>query len=263
MTTPRRLGWADFASREFAAVDPMTTIAMLPTAAIEQHGPHLPVCVDSAINRGLQAMIRPIVPADIDLRILPTQDIGKSNEHLRMPGTLSIPAPLLIELWTEIGLSVARAGVRKLIFFNSHGGNDEVMGIVGRELRVRANMLVVKCPWSRLGLPEGLYSARERRYGIHGGDVETSMMLHFHPELVDMDRAEDFRSVHEDDEARFALLNPEFAPHYSWIAGDLNPAGAVGEANLATAEKGRITAEHVCRQFLKLLDDVRKAALPQ
>jgi creatinine amidohydrolase len=263
MTAPRRLGWGDYASREFTAADPMTTIAVLPTAAIEQHGPHLPVCVDSAINRGLQAMIREIIPAGMDVRFLPTQDIGKSNEHLRMPGTLSIPAPLLIDLWTEIGLSVARGGVRKLIIFNSHGGNDEVMGIVGRELRVRANMLVVKCPWSRLGLPEGLYSERERRYGIHGGDVETSMMLHFHPELVDMSRAEDFRSVHEDDEQRFALLNPEFSPQYSWIAGDLNPAGAVGEAHLATAEKGRKTAEHVARRFLVLLDDVKKAKLPE
>ncbi|GAH39970.1 unnamed protein product, partial [marine sediment metagenome] len=114
----------------------------------------------------------------------------------------------LIESWTELGLSVARAGVRKLVMVNSHGGNEDVMGIVARELRVQANMLVVKAAWSRLGKPAGLYSERELKFGIHGGDVETSLMLHFRPELVDMASAKDFPSVAEQDEATFAHLRP-------------------------------------------------------
>jgi creatinine amidohydrolase len=262
MDTPRRrIWWGDYASHEFAGLDPNTTIAILPVAAIEQHGPHLPVCVDSAINRGMLAAVAARLPDDLDIRILPVQEVGKSNEHLRMPGTLTLPAAALIETWTELGLSVARAGVKKLVMINSHGGNEEVIGIVARELRVRANMLVVKSAWSRLGRPAGLFSERELKFGIHGGDVETSLMLHFRPELVDMSTAEDFRSVAEDDEASFEHLMPTGPHAYAWIANDLNPKGAVGEAHKATAEKGRLTAEHAAGEFIKLLRDVRKAKL--
>ena len=259
----RRVWWDEYASREFEGLDPESTIAILPIAAIEQHGPHLPVGVDAAINRGMLETLIDRLPDDLDIRILPIQQVGKSNEHLRMPGTLTLPAATLIEAWTELGLSVARAGVRKLVIVNSHGGNDDVMGIVARELRVRADMLVVKSAWSRLGKPAGLYSERELKFGIHGGDVETSLMLHFRPELVDMARAQDFRSVAEDDEAAFDHLRPTGFIAYAWIAGDLNPDGAVGEAHKATAEKGRLTAEHASGEFIKLLYDVKAAKLPR
>jgi len=259
----RRAWWGEYASHEFRQCDPMTTIAVLPIAAIEQHGPHLPVCVDAAINRGMLATLIERLPDDLDIRILPVQEVGKSNEHLRMPGTLTLPARTLIDCWTELGLSVARAGVRKLVLVNSHGGNEEVMGIVARELRVMANMLVVKAAWSRLGKPAGLYSERELKFGIHGGDVETSLMLHFRPELVDMASAKDFPSVAEHDEAAFAHLRPTGLSAYAWIAGDLNPEGAVGEAHKATADKGRRTAEYVADEFIKLLADVKTAKLPE
>ena len=260
--TRRRFWWGEYASREFEGLDPETSIAILPIAATEQHGPHLPLTVDSSINRGMLATLTEHLPGDLDIRILPMQEVGKSNEHLRMSGTLTLPAAVLIEAWTELGLSVARAGVKKLVFVNSHGGNDEVMGIVARELRVRANMLVVKSAWSRLGRPPGLYGEREQKFGIHGGDAETSLMLHFRPELVDMTKAQDFRSVAEDDEARFAHLRPTGFTAYAWIADDLNPHGAVGEAHLATAEKGRLTAEFSAKRFIELLYDVKAAKLP-
>ncbi len=263
MTEPRRrLWWGEYAAREYAQSDPAATIAILPIAAIEQHGPHLPLCVDAAINRGMLATLAERLPEDLDIRILPVQEIGKSNEHLRSPGTLTLPAGVLIEAWTELGLSVARAGLRKLVIVNSHGGNDEVMGIVARELRVRAGMLVVKCHWSRLARPPGLYGERELAYGIHAGDAETSLMLHFRPELVDMSRAQDFVSVAERDAQRFVHLRPTGPTSYAWMAGDLNPEGAVGEAHLATAEKGRATAEFYAAEFIKLLRDVKAAALP-
>jgi enamine deaminase RidA (YjgF/YER057c/UK114 family) len=95
---------------------------------------------------------------------------------------LTLPAATLVEAWTELGASVARAGVRKIVFINSHGGNEEIMGIVARELRVAFKMLAVKTSWSRFGRPAGLYSDIEDRYGIHGGDFETSVMLHFRPD---------------------------------------------------------------------------------
>lgn len=262
-TSHRRHWWGEYASREFAACDPRTTIAILPIAAIEQHGPHLPVCVDAAINRGMLAAVIERLPQDLDIRILPVQEVGKSNEHLRMAGTLTLPAASLITTWTELGLSVARAGVRKLVIVNSHGGNEDIMGIVARELRVAANMLVVKSAWSRLGRPAGLFSERELKFGIHGGDAETSLMLHFRPDLVDMSRAKDFPSVAEQDEARFEHLRPTGASAYAWIAGDLNPEGAVGEADKASAEKGRIAAAYSADAFIKLLYEVKAAKLPE
>ena len=259
----RRVWWGDFRTTEYASIDPETTIAVLPVAAIEQHGPHLPVSTDTTIMKGMLETVIARLPADLDIRILPVQAVGKSNEHLHAPGTLTLPAPTLVEAWSELGLSVARAGLRKIVVVNSHGGNEEIMGIVTRELRVRARMLAVKTSWQRFGRPAGMYSSREDRYGIHGGDVETSLMLHFRPDLVDMGKAEDFISKVESAEKEFALLRHTGTHAFAWIASDLNPNGTVGEANLATAEKGRLTAEHQADGFIRLLRDVRKAKLAE
>ncbi|MEM9011666.1 MAG: creatininase family protein [Pseudomonadota bacterium] len=253
----RKLQWGEFAHTDFADIDPMRTIAVLPTAAHEQHGPHLPVSVDTEINLGMLRTVATQLPEDLDIRILPVQAIGKSNEHLHAAGTLTLPADLTIRLWVEIGRSVARAGVRKIVIANSHGGNLDIIGIVARELRVELGMLAVKCQWMGFGTPDGLFDARERQYGIHGGDIETSLMLHFRPELVDMAKAADFRSTAEDMQD-FAHLRPTGAAAYGWIASDLNPAGVVGNAAAATAEKGRAVAEHQAEGFIALLRDVAR-----
>lgn len=258
----RKIWWSDFAAREFEGLDPNAVIALLPIAAVEQHGPHLPVGVDSYINAGMLEMLVPQVPADLDLRILPMQCIGKSNEHIWAKGTISHLATNLIESWTQVGLEVARAGIRKLVVVNSHGGNEDVMSIVARELRVRAEMFVVRSGW-RFPQPEGLIGEVEKRHGIHGGDAETSLMLHFRPDLVDMSRAENFVTVHVRDEAEFKYLRPTGSSHaYAWQADDVNPKGAAGNALLATAEKGRRIAEAQVAGMLELLAEVRRAPLP-
>ncbi len=251
----RRLFWADYRTTEYQAIDPQKTIAILPTAAIEQHGPHLPVGVDTMINRGMLDTLCARVPGDLDIRILPVQAVGKSNEHLHAPGTLTLPVEVAISLWVEIGLSVARAGVRKLAIVNSHGGNLDIISIVSRELRVQANMLVGKCQWTSFGHPDGMFPDHEQTFGIHGGDVETSLMLHFRPELVDMEQAMDFRSTAED-LAADARLRPTGPTSYGWIASDLNPHGTVGNAANATAEKGKATAEHQADGFISFLREI-------
>ena len=257
----RKIWWGDFTAREFEGLDPERTIAVLPIAAIEQHGPHLPVSTDSSIMQGMLETVIAQTPDDLDIRILPVQCVGKSNEHQHVAGTLTIPATTLIDHWVELGHSIARAGIRKVVFVNSHGGNEEIMGIVARELRVRARMLAVKTSWMRFGLPAGQYSETETSYGIHGGDVETSLMLHFRPELVAMDKAENFVSAVTRAEKEFDLLR-QTGPHaFAWIASDINPSGAVGEAALATAQKGEATAQLQAEGFLRLLSDVRAAKL--
>jgi len=149
----RRVWWGDFRAPEFAAIDPEATIAVIPLAAVEQHGPHLPVSTDFSIMAGMLETVIPHLPTALDIRILPIQAIGKSNEHVYAPGTLTLPAATLIQAWSELGASVARAGVRKIVFVNSHGGNEEIMGIVARELRVRHAALAVKTSWQRFGRP--------------------------------------------------------------------------------------------------------------
>jgi creatinine amidohydrolase len=252
----RRLDWADYRAPEFASIDPARTIAILPTAAIEQHGPHLPVGVDTMIAEGLLAQLRADCPDDLDIRILPTQAVGKSNEHLWAPGTLTLTAEAALATWVQIGLSVARAGVRKIIIINSHGGNLDLCSILSRELRVRAGMLAVKAQWGSFGAPQAMFSDQENQYGIHGGDAETSLMLAFRPDLVDMTAAQDFRST-----AETAAIPPTGPISLGWVSSDLNPHGVVGEAHLATAEKGAALARHMSAGMIALLRTLRDLPL--
>ncbi len=252
----RRLNWHELGWQDFQSRDMTRTVAVLPIAAIEQHGPHLPIGVDTMIAEGHVAAVKAALPADIDALFLPVQCVGKSNEHLRFPGTLTLTAETAIRAWTEIGESVARAGCRRLVIVNSHGGNMAVMDIVARELRIRCGMLAVTCAWVRLGQPPGLTSEREQSHGIHGGDYETSLMLHFRPELVKRELMRDYPSRAEDYARDFARLRVTQPVGFGWMAQDLNPDGVVGEAHLATAEKGAAIAAHVTAEFVKLLRDV-------
>ncbi|MFN3972392.1 MAG: creatininase family protein [Gemmobacter sp.] len=243
--------WGSLRAPEFRALDPMRDVAVLPLAATEQHGEHLPTGTDSLIMAGMLARLRADCPADLSLVLLPVQEVGKSNEHSWAAGTLTLTAETALRAWGEIGLSVARAGLRKVILVNSHGGNLDLMSILSRELRVRAGMLAVRCQWVSFGVPKGMYSAREQAFGIHGGDYETSLMLHFRPDLVDRAACRDLPSA-----AEGAAIAPVGPVAFGWIASDLNPAGAAGEAHLASAEKGAATAAHQVAGFIALARQV-------
>lgn len=253
--------WMDLTTEQFRGLDPERTIAVLPIAAVEQHGPHLPVSTDTEIALGMVRETLKVLPADQPVLFLPVQQVGKSNEHIRSPGTLTLSAETAIRAWTEIGESVHRAGLRKLVMVNSHGGNVDVISIVARELRVRLGMLAVACQWSRFGSPPGLYTEQEAAVGIHAGDMETSMMLHFRPDLVDMSRARNFEPSTVEIARTFDLLRPTGFTAFGWIAQDLHPDGAAGDASRATAEKGRLTAEHRAQAFVRLIADVARFSL--
>jgi creatinine amidohydrolase len=257
----RTFFWGELRAKDFAGLDPEATIAILPVAAIEQHGPHLPVMTDTAIADGMIALLRDRLPDDISVLVLPVQSIGKSNEHLLSPGTLSLSAETLLRVLVETGEGVHRAGLRKLVLANSHGGNATVLATAARELRVRLGMLVVSTHWRWFGLPDGLYDAVEARHGIHAGDIETSLMLSFRRELVHMDEAKDFVSSAIAMEREFTHLTPAGTHAFGWIAQDLNPDGAVGDARRATTEKGHATAVHQADGFVALLRDITRFSL--
>jgi creatinine amidohydrolase len=245
---------------EFAALPP-DTVAVLPVAAIEQHGPHLPVYVDACLNEGVVAKAITLLPPVLPVTFLPMQAVGKSNEHLAFPGTLSLSAETAIRLWTEIGEGVHRAGLRKLVFFNSHGGQPQIMDIVARDLRVRLGMFVVSASSYSFGTPPGVFAADELKHGIHGGAVETSMMLALRPELVHMDKAADFAPLSIALEREYKYLTPEGRIGFGWQTQDMHPDGACGNALIADAAVGEKCVEHAARGLVALLEEVHRYPL--
>ncbi|MDB5602670.1 MAG: Creatininase [Xanthobacteraceae bacterium] len=252
---PKR-DWMAMAWPDFAGADTARWIAVLPLAAVEQHGPHLPLGVDSYIGDAYLARVRALIPEDLPASFMPVQWIGQSDEHLAFPGTLNFSATTVIRAWTEIGESVHRAGVRKLVLVTSHGGNVPAMDIVSRDLRARLGMLVVTVGWHRFGYPDGAFTATERRHGIHAGDVETSIMLAAEPDTVRRDKVADFPPATLAMERDFQWLNAGRPAGFGWMTQDLHPSGALGDATQATAAKGEAALNHGAQSFVELLQEV-------
>jgi creatinine amidohydrolase len=252
---PRR-EWTEMSWTDFTGPDTARWIAVLPLAATEQHGPHLPLGVDGCIADAYVARVRALVPEDLPVTFLPVQRIGQSDEHVGYPGTLTLSAATVIRAWTEIGESVARAGVRKLVLVTSHGGNVCAMEIVARDLRVRLGMLAVTVGWHRFGYPDGAFEPQERRHGIHGGDVETSLMLADRGETVDMTRAPSEPPTTVAMAQEFRWLGAFRPAGFGWMTQDLHPTGAVGDASRATPEKGEAALAHGAAGFVELLREV-------
>ncbi len=248
--------WTEMSWGDFGAPDTARWIAVLPLAATEQHGPHLPLGVDGFIAEAYLARVRALLPPDLPVSFLPLQRIGQSDEHIAYPGTLTLSATSVIRAWTEIGESVARAGLRKLVMVTSHGGNVSAMEIVARDLRVRLRMLVVTVGWHRFGYPDGTFEAQERRHGIHGGDIETSLMLAGRGETVSMARAPAEKPTTVAMAQEFKWLGAFRPAGFGWMTQDLHPSGAVGDASRATAEKGKAALAHGAERFVELLREV-------
>ena len=254
---PRR-NWMEMTWQDIAVAGGETArwIAVLPLAAVEQHGPHLPLGVDTYIAEAYLARVQAALPADLPVTFLPVQRIGVSAEHLSYPGTLTLSATTAIGAWTELGESLARAGVRKLVLITSHGGNVAVMETVARDLRTRLGMLAVTVGWHRFGYPDGAFTAEEKKHGIHGGDIETSLMLAAEPGTVRMDKAPNAVPETIPMAREFKWLGAYRPAGFSWMTQDLNPTGAVGNATLATAAKGEAALEQGAKAFIELLREV-------
>ncbi|MDM0108634.1 creatininase family protein [Variovorax sp. J22R24] len=263
MTAPASRFWSQLTTRDFGALDPATTVAVLPLGATEQHGPHLPLNVDSTLADGIVAAALPLLAPDLPVLFLPTQQVGLSPEHARFPGTLTLSSETLIRLWSEIGAGVARSGLRKLVLFNAHGGHTGAMDIVARELRAAHGLIVYSVSWFNLPLGDAgaQFSADEHRFGVHAGDMETSMMLALAPERVAMDAARDFGSTSRQRAADYAILGNGRSAKLGWAMEDYNPDGAAGNAAAATAEKGRALVHAAATQLAALLAEVSRLPL--
>ena len=253
--------WSENSWQDFGSADMARVIAVLPVAAIEQHGPHLPLGADAMIMEGYLKRVMGLLPDNLPAVFLPVQAIGQSREHIAFPGTLTLTTETALAAWMEIADSVVRAGIRKLVIINAHGGNSSVIDLLSRELRIRHGILAVVSSWSRFGYPEGLFSEAEIAHGIHGGEIETSLMLAFRPDLVAMDKAGDFPSATLDMASEFRQLSATRPAGFGWMSQDLNASGAIGNAGLATREKGDAAAEHGAAAFIALLRDMERFGL--
>ncbi len=258
MPTPSRF-WADLKTTDFAALDAGKTVAVLPVGATEQHGPHLPLSVDQSLVDGVVAACLPELPADVPVLVLPTQSVGYSPEHSQFPGTLTLPFDAVVNTWVHIGECVARAGVKKLLLLNAHGGQVSLMDIAARELRMKAGLIVYSCSWWNLPLGDavnGLFSAEEHRFGVHAGEIETSMMLALRAPFVDMAQAKDFKSASQQRAGQYPILGNGRSAKLGWAMQDYNAQGAAGNAAGATAEKGLAVLEAAGKQLALLLQEI-------
>jgi creatinine amidohydrolase len=255
--------WSDLSTEAFAALDKGRAIAVLPVGATEQHGPHLPLSVDTDLADGIVRAALPHLAPDLPVLVLPTQAVGFSPEHMAFAGTLSLKAETVIRLWTEIAEGVAAGGVNKLLIFNTHGGQVGLLDTVARDLRARLGMLVVSTSWFQLPLLDEQgrdvnerFSAHERRFGSHAGQIETAMMLALRPGSVHTDRLAAFASTSEDRARELPILGNGRSARFAWATQDLNPAGAVGNAAAATAEDGHALVQAAGAALARLLAEM-------
>ncbi|WP_270729633.1 creatininase family protein [Shimia sp. Alg240-R146] len=247
--------WADLPSSAFAKL-PETTVAVLPIGATEQHGPHLPVNVDTALINAVTRQSLAALDAAMSVLVLPTLTITKSEEHGTHPGTLSLSGETLLAVLRDVAASVSRAGIRRLVLFNGHGGNSAALEIAGRDMRIAHEMIVVSCSWFGFADYDGLIDVADLAYDLHAGFIETSAMLAIHPEVVDMDLAADFRTAMEGWADAFPKIGMSGQPaRPGWIIDDLNDQGACGNAAAASAAAGTHLLTTAATNFAEFLKD--------
>jgi creatinine amidohydrolase len=251
--------WQDLTTTDFTGLDPENTVVILPVSAIEQHGPHLPLATDAIIGDGLVRLAMERVREGV--LVLPAMPIGHSLEHVAFEGTLSIAAESLLATWLDLGRSVARTGLRKLVLLNTHGGNIPLVQLAALRMRQELEMLVVRANYFSFGSPPGLFSEEELRHGIHGGEMETSLMLHLKPELVRRAALADFRALTHEMAARGGLLGPEKPIGFGWMSQDLNKQGVCGNAARADAQRGEALLSYLADKLAALLIECKSMPL--
>lgn len=253
--------WQRLTTTEVASIASQDPVVVVPLAATEQHGPHLPLSTDLEIARGLLRTAFGRLPTDHRVWMAPPLAFGASGEHSRFPGTLSLDPDVITETICQLGAALQDAGVRRLVVFNSHGGNRGAIESAALRLRDEQTQLVVKASYTSFARPDNVQLPDvEWRHGLHGGALETAMMLYFRPELVRTNEIGRFDSLGEELEGAMRRLGPEGEAPFAWLAGDLNPLGVTGDASLADAELGQRLADHYGSVLAEVLQDA--AAFP-
>jgi creatinine amidohydrolase len=232
---PDERNFAYLTWKQVDALPREATLLVLPTAAIEQHGHHLPLATDTLINNLLLGKALAKLPAELPIFALPPVCYGKSNEHIGFPGTLSVSAQTFMAVLHDLGGSIAAAGFKKLVLYNTHGGNTSLVDVLARDLRAEFGLRTFSLFGSPGAVFEGV-SQQERTYGFHAGEIETAYLLHATPALV---RREEYTSNYIARVEQPELLRPEgSAANFAWLTRDIAPSGVLGDPSAATAENG-------------------------
>lgn len=255
--TSRRL--ADLPATVADAAITDRSIVVLPVGATEQHGDHLPLGTDTFLAQAFADVVAERFGADLDLWVLPTLSMTKSDEHAWSAGTIWLGADTMLATMREIGNSVAMLGARKLVMMNSHGGNSGLLDVACREIR-RATGLQTFLVHPVLPPDHGGDGANEEHgFGIHGGIDETSLMLHLHPHLVDLAAAE--RNVPEWME-QYEHVRFGGTVAFGWTSDDFGPAGVIGDGTLATAARGEQLFESCMSTLAESLREISRFEFP-
>jgi len=246
--------WGEMAAADFAALDERS-VAVLPVAATEQHGPHLPAGTDAFILDGILRAAS-LVAGPVRGIVLPLQPIGWSPEHGGLPGTLSHSADRLAEAWVAIARWSTRAGIRRLLILNSHGGNPPAIAIAALRLRAEHGLFVAQTHWEALARPAEIAPAGATERDWHAGWIETSVMLHLRPELVAMDKAHPAARPAE------GLPPPDGPAPWAWMTSDLGTNGVIGDPRHATAELGRQLLQRAVDGLAEVLAQMAAAPWP-
>jgi creatinine amidohydrolase/Fe(II)-dependent formamide hydrolase-like protein len=237
----RRLGL--LTTEEIAAIPRRDALVVQPIGSTEQHGPHLPCLTDALIAEAVAERAAASLPPEANVWLLPRLSYGKSNEHGDRAGTVTLSASTLAAVCHDLGRSLAASGFRKLAFVNGHGGQPSLLDVVARDIRQETGLQVFPLTVSRLGLPDGVRTA-DAAFGIHGGELETSVMMALDPSLVRTDRLPVDGERLGELYAGYRHLTLEGAVPTAWLMDDLSASGVVGDARAASAELGRTVLEH-------------------
>jgi len=236
--------------KEVEALD-KNSLIILPTAAIEQHGHHLPLATDTLLNSYILGRTLELLPDDMPVYALAPICYGKSNEHLGFPGTLSVSATTMMSMIRDLGSSLHSSGFKRLVFYNSHGGNSALVDVMARDLRAEFDFQVF-----RLGASVKLkgIEIQEETYGYHGGEVETSLLLAATPDLVHTDKYTSSYIRRVDEPGK---LLPENGPAtFAWLTRDISSSGILGDPAASSAEKGELWREQMAHAMVEVLKEM-------
>ena len=236
--------------KQVDALPRAATLLILPTAAIEQHGHHLPLATDTLINNLLLGKALSLLPADLPIYALPAVCYGKSNEHVGFPGTLSVSAKTFIAVVRDLGASIAASGFNKVVLYNTHGGNTSLVDVMARDLRAEFGLRTFSLFGSPGAAFEGV-STQERTYGFHAGEIETAYLLHATPEFV---HPREYTSNYIARVDEQELLKPEgSSANFAWLTKDIAPSGVLGDPSPATAQNGERWSNEAAARIAEIL----------
>ena len=229
-------------------------VAVLPLGATEYHGPHLPTTTDALIVDGILDRAKELDRTATKILRLPTVMVGASAEHADRPGTVSIEPETLIAQIVATGETLARAGIKRILLFNGHGGNVAAASIAALKLRTQFAMLAASAHWLDFGLPPQMNPPAPTVSDVHGGWIETSVLLHLKASHVTGNPGASNAVTPA------PSLYPSGPIAWGWMTSDMVAGGWIGRPDLAHADLGAAMIDHAAKQLASLIHELAAAS---